>query len=189
MPEIPDWYIIPQEVVEICRHAKETTGKSMQMRNFLLRGPAGTGKTMGAKAIAAGMHLPYMKYTCSAGTEIFDFVGMIFPDSDSGSTGDATLDKELATLRSMGGMTYENVAKLIGQIENARGVPSLDTLVKISGALGVTVDQLLKENYVNPEMVYLKEISERIAAYSARQRIMACESLLNYLDSLEKFNQ
>lgn len=52
-----------------------------------------------------------------------------------------------------------------------------------------TVDQLLKENYVNPEMVYLKEISERIAAYSARQRIMACESLLNYLDSLEKFNQ
>jgi transcriptional regulator with XRE-family HTH domain len=89
----------------------------------------------------------------------------------------------------MGGMTYENVAKLIGQIENARGVPSLDTLVKISGALGVTVDQLLKENYVNPEMVYLKEISERIAAYSARQRIMACESLLNYLDSLEKFNQ
>lgn len=100
VPKIPDWYIIPQEVVEICRHAKETTGKSMQMRNFLLRGPAGTGKTMGAKAIAAGLNLPYMKYTCSAGTEIFDFVGMIFPDSDSASTGDATLDKELETLRS-----------------------------------------------------------------------------------------
>ena len=33
------------------------------MRNFLLRGPAGTGKTQGARAIAAGLHLPYMKYT------------------------------------------------------------------------------------------------------------------------------
>ena len=85
----------------------------MRMRNFLLRGPAGTGKTMGAKAIAAGLNLPYMKYTCSAGTEIFDFVGMIFPDSDFGSTGDATLDKELEALKSMGGMTYENVAKLM----------------------------------------------------------------------------
>lgn len=94
VPKLPEWYIIPQEVVDICKHAQATTGKSMQMRNFLLRGPAGTGKTMGAKAIASGLHLPYMKYTCSAGTEIFDFVGMIFPDSDSASTGDAQLDKE-----------------------------------------------------------------------------------------------
>ena len=66
----------------------------MQMRNFLLRGPAGTGKTMGAKAIAAGLGLPYMKYTCSANTEIFDFVGMIFPDSEDASTGNAQLDAE-----------------------------------------------------------------------------------------------
>lgn len=78
IPKLPEWYIIPKEVVNICKHAKATTGKSMQMRNFLLRGPAGTGKTMGAKAIAAGLGLPYMKYTCSANTEIFDFVGMIF---------------------------------------------------------------------------------------------------------------
>lgn len=72
IPKLPEWYIIPQEVVDICKHAAVTTGKPTQMRNFLLRGPAGTGKTMGAKAIAAGLGLPYMKYTCSAGTEIFD---------------------------------------------------------------------------------------------------------------------
>ena len=114
VPKLPEWYIIPQEVVDICKHAQATTGKSMQMRNFLLRGPAGTGKTMGAKAIASGLHLPYMKYTCSAGTEIFDFVGMIFPDSDSASTGDAQLDKEKETLKSMGGVNYANVSKLMG---------------------------------------------------------------------------
>lgn len=121
VPKLPEWYIIPQEVVDICKHAQATTGKSMQMRNFLLRGPAGTGKTMGAKAIAAGLHLPYMKYTCSAGTEIFDFIGMIFPDSDSSSTGNAQLDKEKEILKSMGGVNYANVSKVMG-------LPDLDDM-------------------------------------------------------------
>ncbi len=112
IPKLPEWYIIPREVVNICKHAKATTGKSMQMRNFLLRGPAGTGKTMGAKAIAAGLGLPYMKYTCSANTEIFDFVGMIFPDSED-STGSAQLDAERETLMQMGGINYANVSKLM----------------------------------------------------------------------------
>lgn len=112
IPKLPEWYIIPKEVVNICKHAKATTGKSMQMRNFLLRGPAGTGKTMGAKAIAAGLGLPYMKYTCSANTEIFDFVGMIFPDSED-STGSAQLDAERETLIQMGGINYANVSKLM----------------------------------------------------------------------------
>ena len=53
----------------------------------------------------------------------------------------------------------------------------------------LTVDQLLKENYANPEMVYLKEISERIEKYPVSRRIMACEGLMHYLDSLEKFSQ
>lgn len=113
IPVLPEWYIIPQEVVDICKHAQATTGKSMQMRNFLLRGPAGTGKTMSAKAIAAGLNLPYMAYTCSAGTEIFDFIGQIFPDSDSGSTGDTQLDHEREILKSMGGINYANVSKLM----------------------------------------------------------------------------
>ena len=112
VPALPEWYVIPPEVVDICRHAKLTTGKPAQMRNFLLRGPAGTGKTMGAKAIAAGLGLPYMKYTCSAGTEIYDFVGMVFPNMEH-STGDAQLDQEREQLRSLGGMTYENVSKLL----------------------------------------------------------------------------
>lgn len=121
VPRLPEWYIIPQEVVDICRHAQATTGKPMQMRNFLLRGPAGTGKTMSAKAIAAGLNLPYMAYTCSAGTEIFDFIGQIFPDSDSGSTGDAQLDHEKAILKSMGGINYANVSKLMN-------LPDLDDM-------------------------------------------------------------
>ena len=112
VPVLPEWYVIPQEAVDICKHAQLTTGKPTQMRNFLLRGPAGTGKTMGAKAIAAGLGLPYMKYTCSAGTEIFDFVGMVFPNTEH-STGDAQLDQEREQLQAMGGINYANVSNLL----------------------------------------------------------------------------
>ena len=113
VPKLEEWYIIPEQVVNICKHAQVTTGKPMQMRNFLMRGPAGTGKTQGARAIAAGLHLPYMKYTCSASTEVFDFVGMVFPKTDSMTTGDAELDKEREMLMSMGGINYANVAKIM----------------------------------------------------------------------------
>lgn len=122
IPELPAWYIIPQEVLDVCKHAAVTTGKPTQMRNFLLRGPAGTGKTMGAKAIAAGLGLPYMKYTCSAQTEIYDFIGQIFPDPESESTGDTTLDEELKELKAMGGINYQNVAKIM----NLPGLDDMD---------------------------------------------------------------
>ena len=82
VPVLPDWYIIPKEVVRVCEHAKITTATSQPMRNFLFRGDAGTGKTMGAQAIAAGLNLPYTLMTCSANTEITDLVGQFIPDAE-----------------------------------------------------------------------------------------------------------
>lgn len=82
IPRIEDWYVIPPEVVTICKHAHLTTGGSQPMRNFMMRGPAGTGKTEGAKAIAAGLGLPYLYYTCSANTEIYDFLGQMLPETE-----------------------------------------------------------------------------------------------------------
>ena len=122
VPVLEPWYILPQEVISVCRHANTTTGKSAPMRNFLLRGPAGTGKTAGAKAVAAGLGLPYVLYTCSANTEVYDFIGMMFPDTDSATTGDAELDAQRKELNSMGGVTYENVAKLM----NLPGLDDMD---------------------------------------------------------------
>ena len=96
IPKLPDWYIIPSEVKRICEHAKLTTDGQQPMRNFLLRGPAGTGKTEGAKAIAAGLHLPYRSLTCNANTEIFDLLGQIIPDT--GNSGNDMHQSEYPTL-------------------------------------------------------------------------------------------
>lgn len=163
IPKLPEWYIIPDEVVDICKHAQATTGRPMQMRNFLLRGPAGTGKTMGAKAIAAGLNLPYMKYTCSAGTEIFDFIGMIFPNSDSTSTGDTELDKENELLKSMGGINYSNIAKLMK-------LPDLDDMDYDPAGVYKSLTGTEKENATSQECmaIVLGKVTEKVTQLSKR---------------------
>ncbi|MCL2841450.1 MAG: ATPase [Defluviitaleaceae bacterium] len=80
IPSIASWYVVPSEVIKVCKHAKATSSSNMPMRNFMLRGPAGVGKTESARAMAAAMNLPYLSLTCSANSEIFDFLGQILPD-------------------------------------------------------------------------------------------------------------
>ena len=163
IPELPAWYVIPQEVVDVCKHASVTTGKPTQMRNFLLRGPAGTGKTMGAKAIAAGLGLPYMKYTCSAQTEIYDFIGQIFPDSENASTGDAALDAELKELKAMGGITYPNVAKIMN-------LPGLDDMDYDPEGVFKALTGTEKPGVKSQDCmeVVLKMVTEKVKALSKR---------------------
>ena len=163
IPKLPEWYIIPPEVVDICKHAQKTTGRPMQMRNFLLRGPAGTGKTMGAKASAAGLGLPYMKYTCSANTEIFDFTGMIFPETDAVSTGSSELDREREILKSMGGISYANVAKLLR-------LPDLDDMdYDLAGVYqALTGVENLAATVQDCMSVVLEKVTEKVQALSKR---------------------
>lgn len=163
IPKLPEWYIIPPEVVDICKHAQKTTGRPMQMRNFLLRGPAGTGKTMGAKAIAAGLGLPYMKYTCSANTEIFDFTGMIFPETDAVSTGSLELDREREILKSMGGISYANVAKLMR-------LPDLDDMDYNPAGVyqALTGVENLAATVQDCMSVVLEKVTEKVQALSKR---------------------
>ena len=163
IPKLPEWYIIPPEVVDICKHAQKTTGRPMQMRNFLLRGPAGTGKTMGAKAIAAGLGLPYMKYTCSANTEIFDFTGMIFPETDAVSTGSSELDREREILKSMGGISYANVAKLML-------LPDLDDMDYDPAGVyqALTGVENLAATVQDCMSVVLEKVTEKVQALSKR---------------------
>lgn len=163
IPKLPEWYIIPPEVVDICKHAQKTTGRPMQMRNFLLRGPAGTGKTMGAKAIAAGLGLPYMKYTCSANTEIFDFTGIIFPETDAVSTGSPELDREREILKSMGGISYANVAKLMR-------LPDLDDMDYDPAGVyqALTGVENLAATVQDCMSVVLEKVTEKVQALSKR---------------------
>lgn len=90
VPSLPDWYLIPSEAVISCKMITSSTKKNRPVRNVLLKGPAGTGKTETAKAIAAGLHIPYTHETCDAGMELFNLIGTILPATD----GEVTMTAE-----------------------------------------------------------------------------------------------
>ena len=107
-----------------------------------------------------------------------------------------TLGKNIRKYRRLRDMTQEGLAEdcncsnsHIGQIENARGIPSLEMTVTIANVLGVTVDQLLYTSLAEPEMFYLREIAERISKYPVSKRIQVCEAFNDYLDMLEKWSK
>lgn len=146
VPILEDWYVIPKEIQRICEHAKLTTDSKQPMRNFMLRGPAGTGKTEGAKAIAAGLHLPYRCITCSANTEIFDLLGQILPDVD---------EKQLS---------------LVGELPSFQDI-TLDPATAYEKLTG-TYNEKVSENTVYEELIHhiSEEMKQKQAATSNSQQ-------------------
>lgn len=105
-----------------------------------------------------------------------------------------TLGKNVKKYRLLREMRQEDLAAIcdcsvshIGHIEGGHGKASLEMVVHIANKLDVTVDQLLCDYYDDPTAVYLREIAKRIDSYEVSQRILVCESLENYLNTLERF--
>ena len=95
--------------------------------------------------------------------------------------------------RKIAGLTQEELAEIIGcsnshigQIENGRGVPSLDTMVKIANALGVMI---VVADSDHPELIYLHEISAKLKSYPLNKRILACEMIENLLKVIDNSDQ
>lgn len=82
IPKLDDRWVIPSQVSKICKLVESTANEIEPMRNFMLKGPAGTGKTKASELIAVGLELPKVTLTCNADTEVFDFIGQVFPSTN-----------------------------------------------------------------------------------------------------------
>lgn len=83
IPNLPSSYIMPAWCATVCEEIMDSSVFSEPFRNILLTGPAGTGKTFGAKAIAQSLGLPYVKYTCDPDTDLISIVGQMLPNTSS----------------------------------------------------------------------------------------------------------
>lgn len=150
IPRIEDWYVIPPEVITICKHAHLTTNGIQPMRNFMMRGPAGTGKTEGAKAIAAGLGIPYLYYTCSANTEIYDFLGQMLPETDSRNGG----VKEYPTLMDIQMDPPSAYKKLTGIYDE--GITDAEVYDKLLEIMEQDAKELATENATGQRFKYVE---------------------------------
>lgn len=100
----------------------------------------------------------------------------------------AALGKRIRDERLMQRLTLEKLAErtdksinFIGQIERGEGKPSLETLVDIANALGVTVDSLLADNIKASDNSIDKEISVLLRNMSDRGKRFILDTIQRYL--------
>lgn len=122
VPVMSTSYIIPEFVMDICKTIQGSAYSSYPMMNFTLRGGAGSGKSEGTRAIAAGLNKPHVFYTCSADTEVFDFIGQVMPASKNNNP---EAMKLLAKFEKLGGINSRNIAKVynLPSLEDAEFMP------------------------------------------------------------------
>lgn len=106
------------------------------------------------------------------------------------------LGKNIRKYRIRAGLRQEDLAEKcdcsnshIGQVENARTIPSLEMVLNIANALDVTVDQLLIASIDHAEVVFLREMEERIRKLPTATKIMACDELSNLLAIIERVHK
>lgn len=100
----------------------------------------------------------------------------------------AALGKRIRDERLMQRLTLEKLAErtdksinFIGQIERGEGKPSLETLVDIANALGVTVDSLLADNVKTSDNSIDKEISVLLRNMSDKGKRFILDAIQRYL--------
>ena len=84
------------------------------------------------------------------------------------------------TLEKLAERTDKSI-NFIGQIERGEGKPSLETLVDIANALGVTVDSLLADNVKTSDNSIDKEISVLLRNMSDKGKRFILDTIQRYL--------
>lgn len=88
---VPRNHVPSREAIMCCKMVQASSA-SRPIRNILLRGESGFGKTETARNIALGLNLPYTFITCSSETEIYDLLGQMMPnESGNGKMSITTL--------------------------------------------------------------------------------------------------
>jgi transcriptional regulator with XRE-family HTH domain len=102
------------------------------------------------------------------------------------------LGKTIKHLRNRRKMTQAQLAEaidksdsLIGQIENARGIPSLETVTAIANTLDVGLDRLVHGSLENKNDFFIGEIIRRTKHLERDDMNMAMELFISVLQVVE----
>lgn len=129
VPVFSDGHQVSSKTLRICELTKNSTGKKRQFRNFLLEGPAGTGKSVMSREVAAALHLPHTHITCDAGTEMFNLIGQILPSMDGDKDSDDIAElMDLPTIDDIQFDLENSYYRLTGETELPVGMDVMECI-------------------------------------------------------------
>ena len=104
------------------------------------------------------------------------------------------LGKNIKKHRNLANFTQGQLAELIdrsdshiGQIENARGIPSMATVAAIANALDIGVDQLIYGDLKNRTDYFIQELIDLTNTFQAKDRLFAMELVKALIQVLKDF--
>lgn len=105
-----------------------------------------------------------------------------------------SLGKNIRKHRVLAGLTQSQLAEKIGcseshigQIENARGIPSMTTVASIANTLDVGIDQLIKGDLVNRTGYFVQELVHLTDEFSGKDKLLAIELVKALMQVLHDF--
>lgn len=106
----------------------------------------------------------------------------------------AALGKNIKKYRNLANLTQGQLAELvdcsdshIGQIENARGIPSLATVAGIANALDIGVDQLIYGDLENRTDYFIQELTQLTSSFQTKDKLFAMEMVKALIQVLRDF--
>lgn len=149
VPVLDDTYIVGKNDVLICKCLHATTGMSRPIRDILLRGAPGAGKSYMGQGIAAGTHLPLYFFSAHAMTEPYDIFGQYVPADGNGKA--IPITKIVQGLPSAEDMALDPEASYINITGEAKpGATATDCLQ----AAFKKAEASLKKNGLNQQFVF-----------------------------------
>ena len=85
IPQFPDDYPVTKEVSIFLDRYVKTRGAVRPMNNFFWRGTTSYGKSTGVEIVAAVLHMPLLRVTCSSTMETQNFLSEFVPSSATDS--------------------------------------------------------------------------------------------------------
>lgn len=157
VPEIPGNESPSGLTKTICQVVCNSTKKARHVRNVLLYGPTGTGKSTMARHIAAGLHLPYVSFNCNADTTIMDLLVQCLP-----------ADKDMMEKRSV-------------EASPMKGIPSIDDMFYDPDSAWETMTGEKVEN-----MTYEKCMSEAYFRVTGEKKDITIGEYVSFLIAHDK---
>lgn len=125
---------ISDTLIDIANDIQKSSNLKFHFRDYMLKGPTGTGKTTMCKVLGLLLNLPVLTFSCDPDTDQLALGCSIVPNAETEESVSLSLDQFMATMPSIDDMSFEpekSYMRLTGETkENVSSDECMSVLLK-----------------------------------------------------------